>query len=196
MTKKNLSEEIVKAALELAKTTSLTQVSQAKIAKQAGVTQSHLTYYFPKRSDLIKAALIKMQEELFNTDELLSRLGETSLTPHTLKRLILNEVGNTSRSWLIISALLASHEDEELQRWFEQFEESLYNNFTLIIEKAGLKPLPEEISVLHMCIVGCNMLSVHPNSGDRLVQVQSALDKLFDALITKAQLRKTPSNNI
>lgn len=191
MAKKNLSEAIVNAALELAKTTSLTQVSQAKIAKQAGVTQSHLTYYFPKRSELIKAALMKMQEELFDTEKLLYSLGEDSLTPQTLKRLILSEVGNTSRSWLMMSALLASHEDEELQQWFIKFEEGLYNNFKFTLQKAGLDPLPEELSLLHMSIVGCSMLSVHPNIGERLEQVSSVLDKLFDDIIARSERRKS-----
>lgn len=48
-------ERILEAALAILSEDGISELSQVQVARRAGVRQSHLTYYFPKRHDLIEA---------------------------------------------------------------------------------------------------------------------------------------------
>ena len=52
-----LRARILDAALEIMRTEGLKRLTQPKVAAAAGIRQSHLTYYFPKKVDLIVALL-------------------------------------------------------------------------------------------------------------------------------------------
>ncbi|HMK91180.1 MAG TPA: helix-turn-helix domain-containing protein [Methylocystis sp.] len=48
---------ILDAALDIAERQGIQELTQPKIARAAGVRQSHLTYYFPRKADLYAALL-------------------------------------------------------------------------------------------------------------------------------------------
>lgn len=48
-------ERILEAALALLSEDGISELSQVQVARRAGIRQSHLTYYFPRRHDLISA---------------------------------------------------------------------------------------------------------------------------------------------
>lgn len=53
----SLRQRILDAALEITASEGLKRLTQPKVAAAAGIRQSHLTYYFPKKVDLIVALL-------------------------------------------------------------------------------------------------------------------------------------------
>lgn len=58
----DVREQIVDAALELLLQRGARGVVQTRVAKAAGVPQGHLTYYFPKKSDLLVAVARRFRE--------------------------------------------------------------------------------------------------------------------------------------
>lgn len=50
-------ERILNAAIHITAKGGIKSLTQPKVAKQAGVTQSLLTYYFPRKADLLTAVL-------------------------------------------------------------------------------------------------------------------------------------------
>lgn len=50
-------ERILNAAIQIATKNGIKSLTQPKVAKQAGVSQSLLTYYFPRKADLLTAVL-------------------------------------------------------------------------------------------------------------------------------------------
>jgi AcrR family transcriptional regulator len=50
-------ERILNAAIQIATKNGIKSLTQPRVAKQAGVTQSLLTYYFPRKTDLLTAVL-------------------------------------------------------------------------------------------------------------------------------------------
>jgi AcrR family transcriptional regulator len=50
-------ERILNAAIQIATKNGIKSLTQPRVAKQAGVTQSLLTYYFPRKADLLTAVL-------------------------------------------------------------------------------------------------------------------------------------------
>lgn len=53
----NLRARILDAALEILQDSGIKNLTQPKVAASAGIRQSHLTYYFPKKIDLVIALL-------------------------------------------------------------------------------------------------------------------------------------------
>lgn len=53
----SIRERILDAAVRIADTGGIKELTQPKVANAAGVSQSHLTYYFPHKIDLLAAVL-------------------------------------------------------------------------------------------------------------------------------------------
>lgn len=53
----SIRQRILDAALDIVEKNGVTALTQPRVAKAAGVRQSHLTYYFPKKADLFVALL-------------------------------------------------------------------------------------------------------------------------------------------
>lgn len=54
---KSARQRILDAALKLLKTEGVLALTQTRVASAAGLRQSHLTYYFPRKTDLLAATL-------------------------------------------------------------------------------------------------------------------------------------------
>jgi AcrR family transcriptional regulator len=57
-------ERILDAALAVLREDGVQRLTQVQVAKRAGVRQSHLTYYFPSRTDLLDATATRFVETL------------------------------------------------------------------------------------------------------------------------------------
>ncbi|MGE4373568.1 MAG: TetR/AcrR family transcriptional regulator [Xanthobacter sp.] len=63
----SIRQRILEAALDLAESDGYKSLTQPRIAKAAGVRQSHLTYYFPRKADLFIAMLEAAHERAART---------------------------------------------------------------------------------------------------------------------------------
>ena len=50
-------QRILDAAIRIARKSGIKALTQPRVAAAAGVRQSHLTYYFPRKADLLAAVL-------------------------------------------------------------------------------------------------------------------------------------------
>lgn len=79
-----IRQRILFAALDLAESEGYKSLTQPRIAKLAGVRQSHLTYYFPRKADLLMALLDAAHErtasrctlDLGTADGMLAFIGQ------------------------------------------------------------------------------------------------------------------------
>lgn len=55
-------DRILNAALAILREDGIQELTQVQVARRAGVRQSHLTYYFPKRHDLLEAVSVRFIE--------------------------------------------------------------------------------------------------------------------------------------
>lgn len=59
---RGVRERILDAAIATLREAGVQDLSQGQVARRAGVRQSHLTYYFPKRNDLLEAITERVVE--------------------------------------------------------------------------------------------------------------------------------------
>jgi AcrR family transcriptional regulator len=62
--KAGVRERILEAALEVLREAGVHGFTQVRVSKRAAVRQSHLTYYFPTRDDLLEAVITRGVESL------------------------------------------------------------------------------------------------------------------------------------
>lgn len=142
---------LLQAGGKLLKEQGIAALTQPKVAKRAGVKQSHLTYYFPKRSDLLLGIAAHTIDGLMA--ELSTRL-ETA-TPQTA---LLQTLGDAMIEGIppriMLGLIVAADEQPELRASLSVLISSARARIQALLERAGV-PNGEKAAVLfHAVVVG------------------------------------------
>ncbi len=79
-------ERILAAAMDILREEGIQGLSQVQVARRAVVRQSHLTYYFPKRNDLIEAVAMQFIEHAFGALDKAAAEASPDDLPAVLRR--------------------------------------------------------------------------------------------------------------
>ena len=126
-----MKDQILEAAVQLLGQHGLRKLTGPQVAKKARVRQSHVTYYFPHRSDLVGAVARRYIESVAEEALKLSQEGKST------DALITAVLGDRRRVRTLISLLVASEEDPALR---QQLIESVMGTRSLIGAMLGLPP--------------------------------------------------------
>lgn len=146
----SIRERVLKAAVEQLGQHGLRGLSQPQVAKLAGVRQSHLTYYFPKRSDLLSAVAAHFIEAV--SAEIV-RVMESQATEDPVERLtryVASLVKDRPRARILIGLLMAGEEDETLRK---ELVETVLASRALLSSALGLKEFPD-MAMLEATVYG------------------------------------------
>lgn len=124
-----MKEQILDAAVQLLGQYGLRKLTGPQVAKKARCRQSHVTYYFPKRSDLVGAVARKYIDSVAQQAMELASQGKST------DALISAVLGDRRRVRTLISLLVASEEDPALR---QQLVESVLATRALIGAMLGL----------------------------------------------------------
>ncbi|MEW5742039.1 MAG: TetR/AcrR family transcriptional regulator [Myxococcota bacterium] len=119
----SLRDRLVDAALRLLEEEGPRGFSQARVAKEAGIQQGHLTYYFPRKADLVGAVLERFAEE---GDATFRRLAEKVAGSEraVIEAVAINQVRTLIRDKRRIRALLSllvqGFEDPDILKTLEE----------------------------------------------------------------------------
>jgi AcrR family transcriptional regulator len=105
-----IRDRILDAAVELLERHGTRAFRQARIAELAGVRQSHLTYYFPTRADLLDGVFERaVERQLQRIAGLLKNAGDAAMPARPLEgaKAI---VRDTRRTRLLLSLFVEAHE--------------------------------------------------------------------------------------
>ena len=108
-------EEIVRVALDLLREEGAKGLSQPQVAKRAGIPQGHLTYYFPRKADLVAAVARLLQQE---TDRDLARIASRALASdaHAASAQLLEDlILDRERSRAVLGLTIESERDPEVR---------------------------------------------------------------------------------
>jgi AcrR family transcriptional regulator len=112
-------DRILAAAVEVLRTEGPTKVTQPHVARAAGVRQSHLTYYFPKKTDLMIAVARRSVEQMArDLGDFFAGAGWRDADApmrERVMRLVSFIVKDRSRTRLMLALLLAAEEEPELR---------------------------------------------------------------------------------
>jgi AcrR family transcriptional regulator len=149
---------ILEAAYSLLSRHGVGELSQPKVARAAGLRQSHLTYYFPTRSDLLQALA------QHSIGLMLARLtGEAtrgSLTPERLALLVGNMVSDKRRARTMLGLIVTSDEHREIKQFLRDFVVQVRGGIAGLAQMLGKDVDPERVAAFHALMVGTAILNV------------------------------------
>jgi AcrR family transcriptional regulator len=110
-----IREQILKAAMAILHADGIRGLSQVQVARRAEVRQSHLTYYFPRRCDLVEAVAVRF------VDGVVRGIGEVAAraAPHdageTLRR-IAGAITDRGHMRMLTGVIVEADNDPDVRR--------------------------------------------------------------------------------
>lgn len=181
MPRDDIRLKLLDAALEVLLCKGIQAFTQARVAERAGVRQSHLTYYFPTRSDLLKAVVESGSQVVLET------MGASSaLLPPTLddfRQAMAEHVSGTRMPRLMMALTVASDEDPTLKLWMAEFESRIQESMRLALLHYGLTLDDNELALFHATVVGISVLNVNASTEESSQQAGRMFVMAFDRLL-------------
>lgn len=144
---------ILQAGSALLKERGIAALTQPKVAKLAGVKQSHLTYYFPKRPDLLLGIAAHTIDGLMA--DLSARLATATATPQTAIAETLGDAmidGIPPR--IMLGLIVAADEEPDLRSALSALIGSVRARVRALLERAGVPDSGRAALLLHATVVG------------------------------------------
>jgi AcrR family transcriptional regulator len=154
----DVRQRILDAALGLMAEQGFMEVTQPKIARAAGVRQSHLTYYFPTRSELLKALAMHSIESMLGS--LAAGASEGKLTPELFARFAGEALADKRRARVMLGLIVSSEGDREIKQFLRDFIARVRVAMTGVAKLLGREPEHINVVALHMLFVGATIMNI------------------------------------
>ncbi|MEJ2479853.1 MAG: TetR/AcrR family transcriptional regulator [Acidihalobacter sp.] len=182
----SVPERLLAAAMELVEQEGLRGLSQARVAAAAGLRQSHLTYYFPTRKDLIKALVRNIHGEMMRAWDSLASETAGGASPETAREFFVRRLREPLMARLMLALMNSVDEAPSLRRWLAEFDADMVERLRDTCVRAGLRPTEDDMALLHASFVGAAILGAQTAADDgagiertdRLVRL--AFDRMAD----------------
>ncbi|MGF6492889.1 AcrR family transcriptional regulator [Luteibacter sp. 621] len=173
-------QQIIEAALTELREAGFAAFSQTKVAKRAGLRQSHLTYYYPTRADLVVAvAETAMTQQLAAVEALLAGTPPAK-APAQLATLL----GRKENTRILMALVQGADEEPRLQPLFTEFARQMRERAAGLLGGAKPGKAPgTDAYLLHALCVGLAVLGLALDHGEdgqthRLDVLKSAMKNL------------------
>ena len=147
----SVKESILEAGIALLESKGIAALTQPQVAGAAGVKQSHLTYYFPTRTDLLLAIAERWVTQAM--EALSDRVGDkpefATLAERLAETMI---VGEPARA--IIGLIVAADAEPRIRDTLRHLDGVIRAHFKGILARAGLPPSDDDALLLHATAVG------------------------------------------
>ena len=147
----NVRDSILAAGAALLKVKGIAALTQPQVAKAAGIKQSHLTYYFPTRADL----LLGIAEESIGATmaSLAVRLAEKpryATLAATIAEIMI--AGVPPR--VMLGLIVAADADPEIRKPLRKLIKHVRSQVQALLAKAGLGASADDALLFHATVVG------------------------------------------
>ena len=176
--------KVLQAAVRLVHERGLQAVTQARVAESAGLRQSHVTYYFPARIDLLKAIV---QEHVSSLLDGVHSSGAISLAK--FRATMIERLKSRDMPRMVLALLLAADEDPALRAWLRTFDRDFRERLLHICQANGLDPAAADIDDFHCTVIGAAMLGMHDDNPEGMRRAVRTVRKAFDRLTKDAPRR-------
>jgi AcrR family transcriptional regulator len=179
-------ERLLAAALHLVRTEGMHGLSQGRAASLAGLRQSHLTYYFPTRKDLIKALVHAIHLEMVETMSA-PQGGDSVLSVAEVRKFFSTRIRDPLLARLMMALMAAADEDPELGGWLSDFRNEVLSHLRKILKRLGLRPSENELNLFHASIIGLAIIGAQPGSQSASDHAVLLVGLAFDRLVQAAR---------
>jgi AcrR family transcriptional regulator len=148
------------------------ELTQPRVARAAGVRQSHLTYYFPTVTDLLQEVTRR------SFDTLAAEFGAAQgRRPASLAHGIAQAAADKRRVRMMLGLLTAADRDRALRPRMRAFVRELRGRIAPLLEARGLQVSAADLAFLHTVIVGSAVLHFARDNDEARREARAVIDK-------------------
>jgi len=180
-------DRILAAAVVLVRAEGIRSLTQARVAATAGVRQSHLTYYFPARRDLIAAVAKAIHAGiLVAMSTTVAPSGRGLAARARAREFFAERISDPLFARLSMALMAAADEDESLRGLLAEQDAALRDNLRETLGRLGLEPSEDELALLHTSFVGASILAAQAGTEDAAKRAAHLARVAFDRLANAA----------
>lgn len=143
--------EIIEAGLATLREHGYSGFTQPRVATRAGLRQSHLTYYYPTRADLLAAVgRAAVDGQLAAVDRVLAEASSLDVLAGAIARLI----GRHENTRVLMALAQAADQEPPLRVLFHELADGIVARVGRVLGKAQPAVTEEEARMLHALCVG------------------------------------------
>jgi AcrR family transcriptional regulator len=176
-------ERLLLAAVALIREHGLAGLTQPRVAKAAGVSQSHLTYYFPTRNALLTSVLMR------TADDQLAGVEQALATGAADAKQLSETMGaafeKAENSRVLISFALAASENRDARETFERLTRGIRGGIATTADRVGIPDDPKTMALVHSLAVGLSVLNLALGGSPLRPQPAECMAMLFKLLHQK-----------
>ena len=172
---------LLRAALQVLHTEGILALTQTQVAAAAGLRQSHLTYYFPTRSDLLKAIVEHASSTVLGLVGGRPEFPARSLAD--LRTRLIKQGSDVRMPRLMIAMTVASDEDPSLKAWMGAFEVHIRKLLGSTLQRLGVKVGARDLALFHATLVGVSVFNSSSGTAASASRARALIRAAFDRLI-------------
>lgn len=177
-TKSDVRQRLLQAAIGLLQTQSFSALTQARVAELAGVRQSHLTYYFPTRNELLKAVI---EADPYALGGMMSKLEKPTLKK--IKSTLIEMAQQQSKPRLMLSLIMAAEEDPSLKTWMKSFAHGTIDELAAVLRQVGLHVAEDDLHLFNAAMVGALVMGLSGTGADTAAATAKTVSDAFKKLV-------------
>lgn len=168
----DVRNRILEAALELLARSGTQELTQPRVSRVAGIRQSHLTYYFPTRADLLQGVARHSIDALAR-----ELLRASRARPGSLADGLAAGTADKRRARIMLGLVTAADRDHAIKRRMRRFIRELRGRMVPLLEAGGIDVDPGSVAFLHSVIVGCAVLQLARDNAEARREARTVLRK-------------------
>src|ERR1700677_2690599 len=150
-------QKILEAGLAILREQGLASLTQPRIAAKTGLRQSHLTYYYPTRRDLLMAVARRVME--LQIAAVRSLLGSVSSTEEAAKTLA-TAVCQLENTRVFAALNQVADREPAVQALYGDLLRDFTAELTHFLDRLGLSPNPARVDLMHSLWVGLAQINL------------------------------------
>ena len=164
---------ILDAALGLAAEGGVQELTQPRIARAAGVRQSHLTYYFPTVAELLQAVARHMIDAVVAE----VRAKAPGRRPAAVADVFARVATEPRRVRVMLALVTAADREPALKPGLRRLVRELRAGIAAALASAGIVADPDDVAFLHATIVGSAVLHLARTNAEARREVRAVLGR-------------------
>jgi AcrR family transcriptional regulator len=181
---KERRQDIVNASLAVLRESGYSGFTQPRVAAEAGLRQSHLTYYFPTRVDLLAGvARVAVDRQLAAVD---SVVGASSV--RGAAKAIANVAVRHENTRVIMALVQAADQEPALRELFRELADGIILRAGKLLRNLNIESTDEHCHQLHSMSVGIAVVDLATSRKDGERRAARTLETAL-TLMTKGKGR-------
>jgi AcrR family transcriptional regulator len=151
-------ERVIAAGLRVLREDGFAAFTQPRVCRQAGVRQSHLTYYFPTRSDLLVAVAERaVQDRLI---AIAASVDDTLTEPRVAAEAVARAIESTRNNRAFLALAEAADQEPRVRAAFRELTDRVAERASKLLAQLGIEPTETAVRLVHSLTVGAAVLGV------------------------------------